>query len=107
MRTIREMLANDEKVWVYFDSKETWEKFVEMACSEGFHFGDLPVEKWAVGFVVAVHSNGDMGHLSLFIWCMSFSNCANQPRKIEFRKYIDGEEEYLCEESHIKQWMII
>ena len=24
MRTIREMLGNDEKVWVYLNSEDTW-----------------------------------------------------------------------------------
>lgn len=31
MRTIREMLANEEKVWVYINNSETWEKFADMA----------------------------------------------------------------------------
>lgn len=42
MRTIREMLENDEKVWVYLNNEDTWKQFVNMAETEGFHFGDLP-----------------------------------------------------------------
>ena len=67
MRTIREMLGNDEKVQVYPNSEDTWKKFTSMAVAEGFHFGELPVERWSFGYVIAVHSNGDMGHLPLFI----------------------------------------
>ena len=38
------------------------EQFVNMAVTEGFHFGNLPVERWTFGYVIAVHSNGNMGH---------------------------------------------
>ena len=101
MRTIRAMLGNDEKVWVYFDSKETCEQFLNMAVAEGFHFGELPVEKWCFGHVIAVHSNGDMGHLSLLVWCLSFSQKAEDClRKADFKKYIEGYEDYLCRDAH-------
>lgn len=45
MRSIRDLLKNDEKVWVYLDSSETWEKFVRMAVDEGFSFGKLPADE--------------------------------------------------------------
>ena len=101
MRTIREILRNDEKVWVYLNSKDTWKEFVHMAVSEGFHFGNLPVEKWTFGHVVAIHSNGNMGHLSLFVWCRSFSaDIENCPQKVDCRRYINNEEDYSCIEPH-------
>ena len=104
MRTIREMLGSDEKVWVYIDNRETWEKFAETAVSEGFGFGKLPAEKWAFGYAVAVHSSGDMGHLPLFVWCRAFSSdIAECPRKIDFGRYIGGAEDYICRESHFKK----
>jgi len=31
MRTIREMLGNDENVWGYLNSEDTWKQFVNMA----------------------------------------------------------------------------
>lgn len=77
-----------------------------MAVTEGFHFGGLPVERWAFGYVVAIHSNGDMGHLPLLIWCRSFSaDVDNCPRKIDFWQYINGEE-YYCKESQFTFNMI-
>ena len=101
MRTIREMLGNDEKVWIYLNSEDTWKKFTRMTAAEGFRFGELPLERWSFGYVVAVHSNGDMGHLPLFIWCQSFTaDVGNCPRKVDFRRFINNELEFLCEESH-------
>ena len=61
-----------------------------MAVAEGFHFGELPVESWAFGYVIAVHSDGDIGHLPLFVWCQSFSSDdENYPRKVDYRHFID------------------
>ena len=103
MQTIRELIGNDEKVWIYLDSKETWRIFVGMAIAEGYHFRELHVEKWAFGYVVAVHSNGEMGHLPLFVWCSSFvADTENCPRKVDFRRYIEDENDYYCRESHFK-----
>ena len=107
MRTIREMLETDEKVWVYLDSRETWDKFVGMAASEGFHFGELPAEKWTFGYTVTVHSNGEMGHFPLFIWCLSFAKDENFTRKVDFRNYIEGSDECSCEESHFRMQLYI
>lgn len=101
MRTIKEMTGNDEKVWVYIHDQEVWKIFTGMAAAEGFSFGRLPVGKWKYGYVVSVHSNGNMGHLPLFIWCRSFSDSvSNDPRKIDFSRFINGDKDYICRESH-------
>lgn len=95
------MLESDEKVWVYLNSENTWKQFVDMAVAEGFHFGDLPVEKWAFVHVVAIHSNGNMGHLSLFVWCWSFSaDVENCPRKVDFLRFINNHDDWFCETPH-------
>ena len=101
MRTIREMLGSDENVWVYLNNEDTWKEFARMAAAEGFHFGELPFEKWAFGYVVAVHNNGDMGHLPLFIWYRSFS-ADSCPRKVNFSLYISNKDDYCCNTSHFK-----
>ena len=107
MRTIREMLGTDEKVWVYIDSRETWERFASKALAEGFHFGVLPFERWRSGYVIAVHKSGEMGHLPLFAWCMSFSgNCTGSPVKMDMRKYLDGEKDYICHVPHFSGMMV-
>ena len=108
MRTIREMLGNDEKVWVYLNSKDTWKEFAHMAVAEGFHFGELPVERWKFGYVIAVHSNGDMGHLPMFIWYRSFSaDVESCPRRIDFSLYFNNQDDYCCNASHFKALQLI
>lgn len=101
MRTIRDMLGNDEKVWVYLNNERTWDKFASMAVVEGFHFGDLPRDQWVFGHVIAVHNNGSMGHVSLFLWCRSFlSDVVNCPRKVDFFSFINNKVDYLCRKTH-------
>ncbi|MBP3242829.1 MAG: hypothetical protein J6L99_03135 [Ruminococcus sp.] len=103
MRTIKEIIGNNEKVWFYIDSPDTWEKFKALAIAEGFSFGSLPQDKWVYGNVVSVKNNGDMGHVPLFAWCMSFAkNVQNCPEKVDFAKYISGCEDFACTESHFK-----
>ncbi len=107
MRNIRDLIGNDEKVWLYLGSPETWEKFTSAAETEGFRFGDLPRDKWNFGYVVSVRKNRNMGHVPIFLWCMSFSvNNSDLVRKIDFRRYYDGEENYCCEKPHFRGCLI-
>ena len=49
MRSIRELLTTEEKVWVYIGNEELWADFLRSA--EGFTFGELPRDKWKFGHV--------------------------------------------------------
>lgn len=104
MRTIKEMLGSSEKVWVYISDRAAWEKFADTAQAEGFGFSELPREKWAFGHTVAVHSNGSMGHLPLFIWCRSFgSGIEDCPKKVDISRYLSSDEDFICRESHFRK----
>ncbi|SEH72675.1 hypothetical protein SAMN02910265_02353 [Ruminococcus flavefaciens] len=104
MRTIKELLGTEEKVWFYIDSEELWQDFLELA--KDFCFGEMPREKWKFGYVIAVHSNREMGHVPVFIWCMSFGSTEGVPVKYDLRKIIDGEEDIICNVPHFKGKMI-
>ncbi|MBR3666429.1 MAG: hypothetical protein IKN66_04620 [Ruminococcus sp.] len=99
MRSIRELLENEETVWVYFDSEELCEEFFRS--EEGLYFGELPRDRWKAGKVIAVHRDGSMGHLPLFIWLMSFSaGIESCPVKVDHRRFIGGEEDFFCHIPH-------
>ena len=99
MRSIRKLLKSEETVWVYFDSHELCEEFFRR--EEGFRFGELARDKWKTGHVIAVHRDGTMGHLSLFIWLMSFSaGIESCPVKVDYRRFIGGEEDFFCHIPH-------
>lgn len=106
MRNLREMLGNEEKVWVYLESSAEWERFAAMAAEEGFSFGELPAEKWVPGHAVAVHRDGSMGHLAMFIWVMSFAGAESGPEKIDFRRFIEGAGDCSCNSSHFRMRLL-
>ncbi len=97
MRSIRKLLKSEETVWVYFDSHELCEEFFRR--EEGFRFGELARDKWKTGHVIAVHRDGTMGHLPLFIWLMSFRG-GDCPVKVDYRRFAAEKEDFLCRSSH-------
>ena len=100
MCTIREMLGNDEKVWVYINNSDTWDKFVKLAKKEGFGFGNLTYEMWNFGHIISINRSDDMGHLPLFVWCNSFLyDIKCLPKKIDFLKYYNNKV-FICKDSH-------
>ncbi len=102
MRTIQALLSNHEVAWIYLDNKEIGSQFLKQAKEEGFHFsnGQAPEESdW--GYVMAIHKDKTIAHLSLTIWVMSFqAHVTSAPVKIDYEKYAAGEENYICEISH-------
>ena len=46
MRTIRDIISEEERVWLYFDTEELCRQFYE---ETDLRFGDLPKEKWQTG----------------------------------------------------------
>ena len=108
MHNIKEFVSSKEKVWLYFRTEEICKEFFVKAKEEGFNFGEFPYEKWVPGILIAIHSDGRMGHLSLFIWTMSFNaNVQGTPKRIDYEKYANGEEDYLCHEAHMTSSIII
>lgn len=55
MRMIREMLGNDDRVWVYIIGEEIWKKYANMAVAEGS------------GFTVAFSTNMWYNHRKEFV----------------------------------------
>ena len=112
MRTIKELVEKEKIVWMYLESEEVCKAFYRQAHEEGFHFGDLPYEQWATGYVVAVHDNGRMGHLPIFIWTMAFGSngwrgIEGSHTPVDYRLYMTGEQDYICKTSHFRGVMIV
>lgn len=86
-KTIKQLVANREKVWVYLESETICKKFFKQAKMENFSFGELPYEKWVCGTLIAVHSNGQMGHAPYFVYSLLHS----KKDIVDFRKYLDDD----------------
>lgn len=117
MRTIDELLNNNAAVWFYCESEEIGKKFLQDAENEGYTFvnGTKPTENgW--GHILVPHKDKTIAYLSLMIWTMAFSqqfttDSRTKRRvkliKIEYKKYINGEEDYICKEPYFTRYMLI
>ena len=104
MRNIRELLEKEECVWLFLENDAVCDEFFEEADKNGFSFRDLPREKWVRGKFIALHADGRMGHLPLFIWYETI----NSHRRIEgskpcidYRRFKAGEADYDCREANL------
>ena len=108
MKTIRDLLEENERVWFYLKDKETERDFVRELNEYGATYlngSQVTVESCSP--IMAVHSNMKVAHLMITIWNASFSpsfvKCASQELanalKVDYAKYRSEEPDYLCERS--------
>lgn len=98
MRSLKELLENNDKAWVYCATKELQEAFLKQAGKEGFH-----TEGIALHHVYGIGRDLHVGCLSTFIWHLSFHTGSTGFPKIDYRAFIEGKEDYECRESHVRR----
>ena len=95
MRTIKELIRNEKKVYIYLSSKAIEYRFMSDAEREGITFGDgiKPTDR-QVDDIMALHDDGTICFLG---WAGRMSYHYNKARikRIDYKKYIDGNEDYL------------
>lgn len=108
MKTIKDLLEENERVWFYLKDKETERDFVRELNEYGAtYLNGSQVTAGNCSPIMAVHSNMKVAHLMIMIWNASFSpsfeKCASHELahalKVDYAKYRDGEPDYLCERS--------
>ena len=101
MRSIKDLLKENSKVWFYFSNELYGKRFIEEARTLGIHIHDgIPVEN--AGILLGVDSNLKAGRVSMMVWECSFyseSIFLCPPTKVDYGKYISGEEDYLITEN--------
>lgn len=94
MRTIRELIKNEEKVYVYLKDKATEYRFVSDAEREGFTYGGgakpTDIEP---SDIAAVNADGTLSYVG-FVGHMYFYQSPDTVKKIDYERYINGEEDY-------------
>lgn len=90
-RTLKNLVAKEEKKLVYLKNSEVCTNFFEMAKKEGFHFGDLPPEKWVSDNLIAIHSEGEMGHPPYFVRAKLNFDSSDI---VDFERYVSGEDNF-------------
>ena len=97
LRTLKQLVENEGKVWVFLDSEETGNAFLRQAREEGFRCSD----KMSWFYVMALSSDMTVCYVSLFNWTFSFAgNVKGTPLRVDYKKYASGEEDFLCRQSH-------
>ena len=103
MRTLTSLLKEQEAVWIYCESEDLQKNFLQKAEEEGFlaRNGSKPTELSLQKFY-GINSGMTMGYISNLIWFMSFQCKDTRNQKIDYGKFSSGEEDYLCQRTHIK-----
>lgn len=107
-RTIRGLFNGNVRPWVYCNNKVIGERFLQDAENEGFVFGDgvKPTQKeWH--YVIAVHEDGTLAYQGITMWvrgfnikCLAVDNGIKDILRVDYEKYIAGEEDFICKSPH-------
>lgn len=95
MRTIKKLVENEKKVYIYLRNRAAEYRFMSDAEREGITYGDgaKPTER-PVDDIMALHDDGTICFLG---WAgrMSYHYNKSTIKRIDYEKYIDGKEDYL------------
>lgn len=95
MRTIKELINNEKKVYILLRNKAIQYRFMSDAEREGITYGDnvKPTERQADD-IMALKSDGTICFLG---WAgrMCYHHSRNTAIRIDYEKYIDGMDDYI------------
>ena len=104
MRLITDLIQNNTSVWFYCESEALQKHFLKQAEMEGFCAinGQKPTELFHHQ-LYGISDDMTVGYLSVMIWSLTFQ-CGNDEHvRINYEKYITGEEDYLCHSTRLKR----
>ncbi len=107
MRTIRELVREQELVWAYMGAEDMARRFLRQAEAEGFCLsGGAPTAEAAPAHVMAIHRDLTIAYLPIYIWQWSFDrpyifarSGMRVPKRVDFSRYCAGAEDYICRRS--------
>lgn len=104
MRNLTELVNQYESVWLFTESEKYTKDFLKRAIAEGFKYqNDSKISYRDKGILWGVHKDFTIAHISMFVWCLSYKCDSNKvPVRIDYKKYIDGENVFFCHKSPIK-----
>ena len=97
MRTIRELIGKEEKVYIVLRNKPIRFRFMADAAMEGITFGDgTPATDREADDIMALHPNGTICFLG---WAghMCYHHSEGRVLRIDYEKYISGAEDYIIQ----------
>lgn len=97
MRTIRELVGKEEKVYILLRSKSIRYRFMADAAMEGITYGDgVPATDREVEDIMALQSDGTVCFLG---WAghMCYHHSEGSVLRIDYERYISGAEDYIIQ----------
>ena len=92
MRTIRNLINQEKKVYILLNSKAIRYRFMSDAAREGITFGDkTPATDREVDDIMALQRDGTICYLG-FAGRMNYHHNKHKAICIDYEKYIDGKE---------------
>ena len=95
MRTIRQLINPEKKVYIFLKNKAIQSRFMSDAEGEGITFGDKvkPTERYADN-IMALNADETICFLG---WAgrMCYHYGGNTAIRIDYEKYIDGSDDYV------------
>ena len=101
MRKIIELLQQYEEVWFWIDKEYQDQFFKELIDLNVIFTNGAPVARGAIRHCMGVDNKKTVGYLSNMVWFNSFSH-GNPPLKVNYGKYINGEDDYVFLKSNIQ-----
>lgn len=95
MRTIKELVKSEKKVYIFLRNKTIENRFMSVAEQEGITYGDgvKPTER-PVDDIMALHDDGTICFLG---WAgrMAYHYSKDTVKRIDYERYICGDDDYL------------
>ncbi len=96
MRTLKSLIEKNKKVWFYCGTEDLQKEFLEQTEKEGFATmrGENPTSL-SLQRLYGINSEGTIGYISNFIWYLSFQTGNKDILRIDYDRYISGENDYI------------
>lgn len=95
MRTIKQLIQKETKVYIYLRNEAVKQRFSQDADNEGIAFDDgKKVTERAVDDIMALLPGGTICFLG-FVGRMCYGSGSKDTIRIDYEKYINGEEVYI------------
>lgn len=97
MRTLKSLIEKNKKVWFYCGTEDLQKRFLEQAEKEGFITmrGEEPTSL-SLQRLYGINNEETMGYISNFIWYLSFQTGNKDILRIDYDRFISGEEDFTC-----------
>ena len=103
MRTLKSLIEKNKKVWFYCGTEDLQKEFLEQSEKEGFVTmrGEKP-STLSLQRLYGINSEGTMGYISNFIWYLSFQTGNKDILRIDYDRYISGENDYISHDPKMQ-----